>query len=153
MSIHLPSKDNNYYWRLELRDGRIIDIPPRYVETVKRKMDSRQPIHTSDGSIPFAQVVSFNRSSKEFTDRTLMEGVAQAFNEPLVTDDNSVKAKWAKKRMTRSEYEKQAKGTTYRRIGEEENFIIVAFVIPTHRFDKSYMMECTDDEIRLLERF
>lgn len=153
MSIHLPSKDNNYYWRLELRDGRVIDIPPRYVDLVKRKMDSRQPIHTNDGSIPFAQVVSFNRSSKEFTDRTLMAGVAQAFNEPLVTDEGEVKAMWAKKRMSRNEYEKQAKGSTYRKIGEEDSFVIVAFVIPVHRFDKSYMEECTDAEIRLLERF
>lgn len=153
MSITLPNKENDYYWNLVLRDGRTVVIPPKSVSLVKQRMDSRQPIHTTNGSIPFAQIESFDRSSRRLTDVKLVEGVAQAFNEPLVTEDGEVKARWVKKEVSRTEYDKRmSKSTFYHFLGEEGGMVTVGFLLPVHRFDKYTMQYCDSNEEQRLEK-
>lgn len=151
--MQLPKAENDYYWRLTLRDGREVDIPPKYVDIVKRKMDDREPIHTTSGSIPFSSIDSFDRTSRRFTDTALLEGAAQAFKEPLFTESGGVAARWVKKVVSQHEYDrKYSKSPQYRRLQDNDGMVVIAFVIPTHLFNKSLMEYCTEEEERTLER-
>lgn len=144
---------DEYYWDLILRDGRTVPIPPKFVSIVKRNMIERRPILTSNETIPFAQIQGFERTSKKKRDEELQEGVARAFNEPIVTDDG-VKARWVKKSVARNEYEKRySKHTFYRYLGEEEGMVTVAMILPVHRIDTSYMEYCTTAEEQQLNRY
>lgn len=154
MTTMFPTGSEVHYWKLTLKDGRSIDIPPQAVELVKAKMTKREPIHTSQESIPFAEIVSFERSSKRIgsAQKQLQIEAAQAFGDPIVTDAGEVKARWVKKEVSRAEYDrKYAKHSNYRYLSESDGMVSVAFVLPLHMFDKTYMEYCTIDEERKLE--
>lgn len=154
MTSMFPTGSEVYYWRLTLKDGRSLDIPPQAVDLVKKKMETRTPIATTNEVIPFAEIVSFERSSRRIgsAQKQLQIEAAQAFGEPIITDAGEVKACWAKKQVSRAEYDrKYAKHSNYKYLYESDGMVTVAFVIPLHMFDKTYMEYCTIDEERKLE--
>jgi len=147
MSIHLPNPENDYYWQLVLKDNRTVLIPPKGVEVVRHKMATRQPIHTRAEMIPFSEIKGFEKTSKRFTNVQVVEETARALNEPVVTDSNEVKARWVKKQVSKSEYDKKyAKVSFYRYLSEGNGFITVAFLCPIHKINLHEVAYCTTDE-------
>lgn len=150
--------DEDYYWNLTLRDGRVIPIPPKAIDVVKRKMATREPIITSESSIPFSLIQSFDKSSRRAGQQSLLEEVAQAFGEAIITQDEDnndmVKARWVKKQVTNQEYASYySKGHMYRKLGATDGGMVwVAFVVATHLMDSTKVEYCSREDIKQLTR-
>lgn len=142
-----PSED--FYWDLTLKDGQVIPIPPAGVGVVRRKMELKEPISTSNGVIPFSEIKSYNKTSRRKIDVPLLEEAAAAFGEPLYNDEGDMKARWVKKEVTVQEYGSfYGKSPGYRRLEADGNGMVwVAWAQPVHRIDTSRMSYCTEDEI------
>jgi hypothetical protein len=151
MSVVIPNEETDYYWNLELDDGRVIPIPPKGVDKVRRWFNAKEPIALRDESIPFAQVTGFSKSSRRFTDVKLIEDTARAFNEPVVTEEGAVKARWVKKHVTRKEYDKYyAKSIMYKYLTDTEGMVAVAILLPVHMIDPQVHENCTPEEAKKL---
>lgn len=151
MSVQLPNPETDYYWNLNLKDGRVLPIPPTAISVVQRRMDAHDPIHTSQESIPYSEIAGFEKSSRRFTDTKLLVETAQAFDEPVITDDGAVKARWVKKHVTRKEYDTTyRKSIVYRMLAETEGMVAVAFVLPVHKFNPQIHEYCTKEEEKRL---
>lgn len=147
MSLLVPNEKNDYYWNLILKEGRVLSIPPSAVALVQKRMTNREPILTTHETIPFSEIKGFEKSSKRFTDMKVLEEAARAFKEPIITEDNAIKARWMKKDITRAEYDRKAsKSGIYRFLGESDGMVTVAMVIPTHAINLTYMNYCTEEE-------
>lgn len=146
-----PTDADSYYWTLTLKDGTTLAIPPSAVSVVKRKLEAREPVNTTNQVILYSEIKGFEKSSRRYTAVPLLEEVAQAFREPMVTDDNAIKARWVKKEVTTSEYEKYySKNGAYRKLGGDSGLVMIAFVVPTHLIDTNRMDYVTKEEERKL---
>lgn len=149
--------EENYYWNLTLKDGRVVAIPPKGVPVVQRKMAAREPIVTTDSTIPFSEIKGFDKTSRVYGQQSLLpEEVAQAFDEPIFTKDadgnDMVKARWVKKQVTTQEYAKQY-AKSYRRLESDEGGMIwVAFALPVHQINLQRVSYCTPEEVRQLQK-
>lgn len=141
---------SEYYWELVLRDGTKYDIPPAAVPVVKRRMEAHDPINLKTASIPYAQIEHFRITSKAFDTQPLLEAASQAFNEPIYTEDGSIQARWVKKLVTQREYSK-AYTHGYRRLGDENGMVVVAWRQPLHSIDNSVTQDCDEGEVQKLE--
>jgi hypothetical protein len=151
MSVHLPNPETDYYWNLTLKDGRTLPIPPVGVAVVQRKINEKAPIHTRNEMIPFSEVKGFEKTSRRFTDVKLLEDTARAFKEPVVTDEGAVKARWVKKHVSQSEYDKYyAKSIMYKYLTNVEGMVAVALLLPVHMIDPSIHEPCTPEEEKRL---
>lgn len=148
--MQLPNRENDYYWELQLRDGQKISVPPAGVPIVQRKMSAKEAIPTSTMTIPYADIVRFVKTSRRFTDVKLIEDAARAFNEPVYTEDGAIKARWVKRQVTPQEYSSYYAKGNYRRLGEEDGMVWVAFVLPVHKIDFNKVEYCTVEEERNL---
>lgn len=142
---------DDYYWDLTLKDGTVVHIPPNGVDVVQRKMQAREPVRTSTSTIPFSEIKGFEKSSRRKVDTTLLEEVAQAFHEPMYTEEGAIKARWVKKDVTRGEYERQyAKSPSYKYLASEEGLVTIAFVLAVHQINLQKVSYCTPEEERTL---
>lgn len=140
-----------YYWELVRRDGTTVDIPPNAVETVQRRWDSKQPIHTTNGSIPYGDIQDFRKTSKLYGQRMLAEQAAQAFDEAIFTEDGSVQARWVKKEVSPHEYQKHYSAIpSYHRLADENEMVWVAFKLAVHDVDLARLQYCTQQEVNKL---
>lgn len=139
-----------FYWELIQKDGTVIDIPPSAVETVKRRWDSNEPIHTTEGSVPANQIAAFRPTSRKATSTELIEAASQAFNEPVESGEG-VKARWVKKMVTHVEYRKHYGSIpSYHRLNDIAGMVEIAFVLPVHSIDTNNVLYCSQDEIKRL---
>jgi hypothetical protein len=140
-----------YYWELLQFDGTVTQIPPNAVDTIKRRWDAGEPIHLSIGSIPANQIKAFRLTDKLYNSQPLIEEVAQAFKEPLLSEDGSIKARWVKKHVTNEKWNKHYSAIhSYRHLGAENGMTIIAFKVPTHLIDYSMVQDCDDNDIKRL---
>lgn len=142
------------YWQLTLRGGDVISVKPDMVDTVRRKMDAGELIHTVTRSIPINEIKSFEETDTPFVDerRAMIEGAAQAFREPLVDETGAIEIKWVKKNIPMKTYMRHYSSIpSYRKLADDGNHIIVAFKLATHDIDYSLVTDCTDEEIKQLE--
>lgn len=142
----------DYYWEIVQFDDTKVDIPPQAVETVKRRLDNKEPINLKTMSIPANQVKAFRQTGKRYSEQPLIEDVARAFNEPLLTEDGSVVAKWVKKPITAHDRAKAYNNPAYKTLTSDGNMVMVAFRLPAHLIDPRELTECTEDEIRQLNK-
>jgi hypothetical protein len=134
-----------YYWELILRDGTKYEIPPAAVGTVNKRMGSKEPIFINTATIPFAQVEHFRQTDKVFG-QPLLDAVAQAFKEPVITD-NGIQARWVKKRVTQRDFNKKfAALPAYRKLEEGNGMVTIAFRLATHDINVNTVDYCTDEE-------
>lgn len=145
---------DNYYWILkygDYKDLKTVMIPPSAVETVKHRWDNGEPIHTTNGSIPANQIREFERSDRRYTEQPLLESAAQAFHEAIVNPDESVQTKWVKKNVTNNKWDKYySANPAYRRLGEFNGMVSIAFQVPTHLIDPTAVDYCSDSDITTL---
>lgn len=143
MSIQLPNPEEDYVWDLHVRDGRVIPFAPNSVEAVKDKLQNGESV----GSIPADDVVRFERTDRRFTDYTLQEETARLLKEPLMSHDNRVKARWVKKEVSQSEYDKYyGKSMAYRYLDNSADGVMIAMTVPAHMVDLERVQYCTPDE-------
>lgn len=141
-----------FYWELIQHDGTRLEIPPSGVESIKRRMDNGQPIHTAhSGSIPSNQIKAFRPTEKPFSDQLLIEEVAQAFDEPIM-EGESVQARWVKKHVTQNKWEKFYSPSGYKILRQENGMVVVGFRVPTHLINPSVTPYCNEQEITLLNK-
>lgn len=145
----------NYYWRLtygDYKDPKEVLIPPASVDQVKRKMDNGEPIHITGGSIPANQIRDFEITDKLFTTQHLLEGAAQAFHEPIITENGDIAVKWVKKSMPQRLYAKLYNAIpAYRVLSNDGGLVTVAFRVGTHDINFNTVTECTPEEILQLQ--
>lgn len=141
-----------YYWEIVLFDDTRVQIPPKVVDVVKRRMNSGEPINTNNEVIPVNQIKAFRITDKPFVTQPLLDGIAQAFDEPQLTEDGII-SRWVKKAVPRNKYEKYYAPHTYRKIGEDNGMVVVAFRLPVHEINPQLQQYCTQEEIAKLERY
>lgn len=126
----------NFYWEIIQFDGTVTEIPPEFVDIVRRKMERNEPISTTNMTIPANQIKTFRQTSKLFGQQNLLEGAAQAFNTPIMTEDKSMEMRFVKKPVTPAEWNKHYSGIpAYEKLPNENGMIMVGFWLPTHQID------------------
>ena len=141
---------DNHYWELKTKDGASIQIPPSAVDIVKRRWDAGQPIHTTALTVSPRDIVSFEKSTKIWSEVPLVEAAAQAFHEPIVSE-NGIVARWVKKDVTQGEFNQfYSKNPAYRKLKNDAGLVVVAFKLPVHLCDESKVQYCTNDDIMSL---
>lgn len=144
--------ETNNWWEMEKWDGELIPVKPQNAEFVRQKLATGEGfINTPNRSIAVKDIKDFRETSKPFTDQKLLEGAAQAFNDPQYNEDGSIIAKWVKKPVNRRDYHKQYAAGSYRLLGEEDNYVWVAFRLPVHQIDYERVYDCTPAEVLRLE--
>lgn len=147
-----------YIWKLTLKDGRVIPIPPQHVGVVRHKYQRREPIKTTQGDYPFSEIKSFEPTSRTMEPVPLDDQAAQAFKDPVITQDEDgrdmVKARWVKKQITTQEWSgKHAKVGMYRKLGDAGGGMVwVAFIQPVHQINTRIVQYCSPEDVRYLER-
>ena len=140
-----------YYWELEQFDGTKTQIPPHAVGTVKRRWDENQPIHLNIGSIPANQIKKFTPTDVVYSKQILLDDVSRIFNEPMINDDGHILCVWVKKNVTQAKYDKYyAPHIGYKRLGDFNGMVTVAFRLPIHAIDLNLVEFCDTEEIERL---
>lgn len=154
-----PSKDvlppqDQYYWDLKLKDGRVFPIPPKAVELIKRKIAEKKPIITTEFTVPFSEVKGFDKTSRKLRDEStkLLEESAQAFGFPIITEEGAVKARYVKKEVTSHEWSTYYSKGSYKNLLSENGMVWIAFTLPVHQIDPSRHSYLTPDEEKRLTR-
>lgn len=142
----------DYYWEIIQFDGTRTEIPPEAVPVVKRRWENGQPIHTTNESIPANQIKTFRKTAKPYGQQPLLEAVAAAFDDPVITEDGSIKARWVKKTVSQAEWKKLGGTGAYRKLADDGGLIVVGFMLPVHQIDLQIVDYCTEQEIQQLTR-
>lgn len=137
-----------YLWELIQFDETRLEVPPQYVDTIKKRMESGQPINTNDMVIPTNQIKTFRKTSIPYGQSNLLEEVSQAFNEPQI-EDNSIMCRWVKKNVTQDSYNKRYSNLGYKRLEDDGGMVVIAWRKPVHTIDNSTQY-CTESEIKTL---
>ena len=140
-----------FYWEIEQYDGTKVSIPPSAVATVKKRMDAKDPIHTSTGSIPANQIKTFRITERRYSNVPLLDSAAQAFNEPVYNESGAVMCRWVKKTVPQQMYQKHYSAIpAYRRLGEMNGMVVVAFRLAIQDINPNMLDYCSDSEIHQL---
>jgi len=142
----------DYYWELIQQDGTRIEIPPEHIEIVKRRWNNGEPIHMNMQSIPANQIKTLYRTDKPYTATPLLEAVAHAFNEPVITEAGDIQARWVKKTVPSRMHAKKYNTPAYKVLEEGGGVVTVAYRVPVHLIDTNSMQYCEVDEINRLTR-
>lgn len=136
-----------FYYHLIKWDGEVIKVKPENAEFIRASLKRGSGfIVTPVRSIAVKDVKDFRESSERYTDQKLLEGSAQAFNEPVIEGD-AVMCKWVKKAITKREWEKYYHPTGYRLLGEQDNYVLIAMRLPIHQIDYQRVLDCSPEEI------
>lgn len=148
--------EQTFYWELRYGDFKnptTVMIPPAAVEVIKRRWEADQPIHLSTGSVPANQIRSFEMTDKPMATQHVLEDVAQAFKEPMYTEDGAIITRWVKQTVTHAKWDKHYSAIhSYRLLGESGAMAIIAFRKATHEIDQSVTPYCTDEEVNRLTK-
>lgn len=137
------------YWALVQWDGTEIRIPPAYVATVQKRWTEGKPIHTSKGSVNAKAIKEFKPTDIVYGQK-LVEGAAQAFKQPLYTE-NGVQARWVKVDMDDRSFRKVQDIPGYHVLERQGEAVLVAFRLPVHLIAPKHT-ECTEEEVTLLTK-
>lgn len=125
----------NNYWHLELWDKEIIKVKPdpSNIELIQSLLAKGEGmITTPTRSINVKDVKGFQVSDEVYTNQKMIEGVAQAFNEPIFTK-NGIKSKWVKKTVPRRRWEAYYRHIpSYKFHAETDNSVTMIFRLPVH---------------------
>lgn len=143
-----------FWWLLVQHDGTQLRIKPQAVDAINKCIAEKKPIKTSTMTIPANQVKSFRITGDKYmgNPQPLIEAVAQAFNQPQLTEDGSVKARWVKKEVPQDQYNRYYAPIGYRRLKDGGGMTTMAYRLPVHLVDVNQHDYCTVSEIGQLER-
>lgn len=142
-----------YYWHIELYSGEIIKVKPdpqkiTAIQTLIAKQEGA--ITTPTRSIVIKAIKDFRLSDEPYTDQKLLEDVAQAFREPLYTED-AISSRWVKKSVPRRRWDTHySKIPSYRLLEDNYGTVTIAFILPVHAINLSLVQYVNAaEEIRL----
>lgn len=116
-------------------------------------MADNLPINTKTMSIPAHQIKSFRICEKPYTSTPLLEEVAGVFKEAMHNDDGSMIYRWVKKGVTQDKWNKYySPNVAYKKIGDENNMVIIAFKLPVHLINASVTPYCTEQEVNIINK-
>ena len=142
-----------YWWELELKDGSVIPVKPDRVAWLRSKRTNKEIIQTKTRDVNPFDIVDFRMTSRPYQDNKLIAAAAQAFNEPVITDNGAIRSTWVKRQVTHREYTKHYSGiSAYHRLYETDGLITVAFCLPWHAVDPAKVDYCTEDEIKTIAK-
>lgn len=151
------------YWHLELWDGEIIKVKPDFSDYIQGLMTKGAgSIRLKGRSVPIKNIKDFRESEDKVPQNTNLlegaekvdpEGAHQALKIPMTNKDGEVKCKWVKKHVTKRAYETTYGGnhSPYRKLSEDENGIVVAFILPVHLIHED-LTELTEAEVNKVKR-
>lgn len=145
---------SDFYWKLILWDSEEIKVKPENAKLIQDKIATGVgAINTPNRSIVVKSIKDFVETSERYIDQKLLEDGQTAFGEPLVIDD-AVMCRWVKKSVTKREYNKYySPHQAYRKLSDNDNYIIVTWRQPIHQIDKERMEELSpEDELNLSKR-
>ena len=141
-----------YYWEILERDGTITKIPPDSVTVVQRRWTEGLPIHTETRSIPANQIQSFHVTADIYGGVPMLEAASQAFSEPMITDDGSVKWRWVKQVVTSNKWGKYySLSPGYKLLRSDGGIVEMAFKKAIHDIDVNKTPYLTDEEVKAIE--
>lgn len=148
--------DLQYYWHIELYSGEIIKVRPK-VPTIKLIQDAiakqEGAITTQTRSIVVKDIKDFRLSDELYTTQKLLEGAAQAFQSPLRTGDDSIKARWVKKQVPRRRWDTHYRHIpSYHLLEEGESYTTIGYKLPVHQINYKTVQDCDVMEIAVLEK-
>lgn len=148
--------ENQYYWEIILYSGETIEVKPnpKNIGEIQRKLaDQHGSITTPTRSIIVKDIKDFRITSKRYTDQKLVEGQAQAFNEPVYTERviggikyEGIAAKYVKKSVPRRRWDTHYRFMNNYKLEDNDSFVTFAFIMPVHNIDYSQMEDLTPDE-------
>lgn len=142
---------DTHTWELILKDGRVIDIPPQAVDTVRKRRDAKQPIHLKHEDINYYDIQEFRRTGKLWGQQLLAEEAAQAFGEAIINEDESIKTRWVKKQVSQQQWHKHYSAIpSYKLLSNEDGLTTIAFRLPVHLVDTSKTPYCNPSEVNTL---
>lgn len=130
----------NNYWHIELYSGEIIKVKPNAdnIKFIQEKLAKQEgAITTATRSIVVKDIKDFRLSEEPFIDRKqLADGVAHAFNEPVMTKDG-IKSRLVKKTVPRRKWESHYRFIpSYRFHSETDHSVTMTFRLPVHLIDQ-----------------
>lgn len=147
-----------YYWKLVLKDDSEYTIKPQAVDLIRKRMAEKAPINLRTRTVPFSEVKDFRQTDKAYHETPLLEGVSQAFGEPVYTQTEwngrtyeGILARWVKRRVTPERWQNYHAKTTDRRLGEEDGMVVIAYKLPVHSIDLREVQYCTPEEVQKLD--
>lgn len=153
--------EQEFYWHIELYSGEIIKVKPDVAPSVQNMIKKQAgSITTPTRSIIIKDIKDFRLSDEIYTTQKLLaDESAAAFNEPVYTKENGIKACWVKKSVPRRKWDNHYRFIpAYNMLSESEAFIVVAFKLPVHQVDphrvqKLGRFEASQLEQRLMSRY
>lgn len=138
------------YWHLELWDKEVIKVRPdadkiKFIQAILAKGEGM--ITTPTRSINVKDVKGFQVSDEVYTDQKMIEGIAKAFNEPILTE-YGVKSKWVKKSVPRRRWDSHYRFIpAYKMLVENDSYVVIAFKVPVHQINPLNVEELSPREI------
>jgi hypothetical protein len=148
-----------HYWHLVLWDGETIKVKPQNAEAIQGKIESAEgAISTNTRTILIKNIKDFRESDEVYTDQKLLEGAAQALNQPITFTrevkefgytEEVTECKWVSKTITQREWQSYYSASpAYRKIKEDDR-VTIAFRVLTHPINPQTVHELTPEEILL----
>ena len=140
---------DNCYWEIELWNKDKIRVKPQNAAIVQERISKGDGfLQTADMTINVKDIKSFNKTEHAFTDQKLLEESSMAFNDPIYDDNNSIRASWVKKTISRRRWENYYHLGNYKLFeSTDTNSVVIMFRIPTHLIDLTQVTPLTNSEI------
>lgn len=144
------------YWHLELWDKEIIKIAPKGDNVINIQNELKKPQGTivmPDRVINIKNIKEFRLSDEHYTDQKLLEETSLVFNDPQLNKDGSVKSRYVKKGVPRRKWDTFYRyNSAYKMLGEDGNYVMIAFIVPVHQIDHSKVQELTPNDLMSLSK-
>lgn len=116
-------------------------------------MLNRDPINTKTRVIPYAEIKDFRLSNIPYNPQPLLEDVARAFDEPIITEDG-IASRWVVKVVTQAQWSKHYSHVpAYRFLKEDGSMVVMGFRKPVHEIDRADTPYATEIEVVKLEKY
>lgn len=143
------------YWELTLWDKQTVRVKPDNVGFVKDKLAKGEGhIITSTRTIAVKDIKAFEETevpetvAQLPTGSSILEQAAQAFKEPVITDDGAVATRAVKKLVPQKKWDTfYAYNQNYRKLSEEDGKVLVGFYLPVEQINPYTVEPCTPEEI------
>lgn len=142
------------YWHIELYSGELIKVKPQNASEVQRKIATQEgSITTPTRSIVIKDIKDFRLSDEPYTDQKLLEGAAQAFDEPQLDPTGQVISRWVKKSVPKRRWETHYRFSPgYKLLEENDSFVVICFILPIHQIDSHQVQELDSTDLAQLSR-
>lgn len=138
----------NYYWNLELKDSTVIKVAPKFVDSVKKRINNGENIFTKDRLVFPREIESFKKTDKIYSDKELLLAVAQAFKEPQFNEEGEIVSVWVKRDITNERWNRYFINLPGYRLLDKNGMVTIAYRLPVHLVDNTKTSYCTIEDVR-----